>query len=93
MEAGLKLGLVDSRTTLNSDPAAVKMPRLMEAGMDLDDLEPRKAKHQLRNLDPLSVEELENYIAEMKAEILRVEEKIAAKKAHLSAASGLFKNA
>lgn len=60
--------------------------------MDLDDLEPRKKKPQLRNLDPLSVEELENYIAEMKAEILRVEQKIAAKKAHLSAAAGLFKN-
>ena len=65
----------------------------MEVSMDLDDLEPRKAKPQLRNLDPLSIEELNDYIAEMKAEISRVEAKIAAKKAHLSAASGLFKNA
>lgn len=59
--------------------------------MDIDDLEPRKVKPQLRNLDPLSVEELLEYIAEMKTEIARVEAKIASKKAHLSAAAGLFK--
>lgn len=61
--------------------------------MDTDDLEPRKPKPQLRNLDILSVEELNDYIEEMRTEIRRVEEKIAAKKAHLSAAAGLFKSA
>ncbi|HVI90265.1 MAG TPA: DUF1192 domain-containing protein [Dongiaceae bacterium] len=59
--------------------------------MDLEDLEPLKKKPALRNLDPLSIEELQAYIAEMKEEIVRVEAKIAAKQAHLSAASGLFK--
>lgn len=60
--------------------------------MDIEELEPQKKKPQPRNLDVLSIEELNNYIDEMKAEIRRVEEKIAAKKAHLSAASGLFKS-
>jgi len=59
--------------------------------MDIDDLEPQKKKPILRNLDPLSIEELQGYIAEMKEEIARVEAKIAAKQAHLSAAAGLFK--
>jgi uncharacterized small protein (DUF1192 family) len=61
--------------------------------MDLEELEPKKQKPQPRNLDVLSIEELNNYIAEMQAEIKRVEEKIAAKKAHIHAASGLFKSA
>ena len=59
--------------------------------MDIEDLEPQKKKPTLRNLDPLSIEELHAYIAEMKEEIARVEAKIAAKQAHLSAAAGLFK--
>lgn len=61
--------------------------------MDLDELEPRKQKPQLRNLDVMSVEELNDYIAEMKEEIRRVEEKIVAKKAHINAAAGFFKSA
>lgn len=61
--------------------------------MDLEELEPRKQKPQPRNLDVLSIEELNAYIEEMQAEIRRVEEKIAAKKAHMSTAAGLFKSA
>lgn len=60
--------------------------------MDIEDLEPRKAKPQPKNLDPMSVEELTDYIADLKSEIARVEEKIAAKRAHLNAASGFFKS-
>jgi uncharacterized small protein (DUF1192 family) len=59
--------------------------------MDTDDLEPRKAKPKPKNLDPMSVEELAEYIEELKAEIRRVEENMVKKKAHLSAAAGLFK--
>jgi len=59
--------------------------------MDTDDLEPRKAKPKLKNLDPMSVEDLSEYIEELKAEIRRVEENMQKKKAHLSAAAGLFK--
>jgi uncharacterized small protein (DUF1192 family) len=61
--------------------------------MDIEELEPRKQKPQPRNLDVLSIEELNAYIEEMRAEIKRVEEKIAAKKAHINAAAGLFKSA
>ena len=59
--------------------------------MDTDDLEPRKTKPKPKNLDPMSVEDLAEYIEELKAEIRRVEENMAKKKAHLSAAAGLFK--
>ena len=61
--------------------------------MDLEELEPRKQKPQPRNLDVMSIEELTAYIEEMKTEIRRVEEKIAAKRAHINAAAGLFKSA
>ncbi|HEX2888060.1 DUF1192 domain-containing protein [Vineibacter terrae] len=58
---------------------------------DDDELEPRTKKPQPRNLDPMSVDELRGYIAEMKAEIARVEEKIKAKQAHAAAAQQFFK--
>ena len=61
--------------------------------MDIKELEPRKQKPQPRNLDVLSIEELNAYIEEMRAEISRVEEKIVAKKAHINAAAGIFKSA
>jgi len=61
--------------------------------MDIEELEPKKQKPQPRNLDVLSIEELNAYIEEMRAEIRRVEEKIAAKKAHINAAAGIFKSA
>ncbi len=58
---------------------------------ETDDLEPLKKKSQPRNLDPMSVEELREYIATLKAEIARVEEKIKAKQSHASAAASFFK--
>ncbi|MDP1964574.1 MAG: DUF1192 domain-containing protein [Reyranella sp.] len=58
---------------------------------ETDDLEPLKKKSQPRNLDPMSVEELREYITVLKAEIARVEEKIKAKLSHASAAASFFK--
>jgi uncharacterized small protein (DUF1192 family) len=58
---------------------------------ETDDLEPLKKKSQPRNLDPMSVEELREYITVLKAEIVRVEEKIKAKQSHASAAASFFK--
>mgnify|MGYP002637045923 FL=1 len=58
---------------------------------ETDDLEPLKKKSQPRNLDPMSVEELREYIAALKAEIDRVEDKIKAKQSHASAAASFFK--
>ena len=60
--------------------------------MDTDDLDPKTKRPKLRNLDPMGVEELQAYIAELKEEIARVEADIAKKKQHLSAAASLFKS-
>jgi uncharacterized small protein (DUF1192 family) len=60
--------------------------------MDLDDLEPRKLKPKLRDLEAMGVDELEAYLAELEQEADRVREKIAAKKAYLSGAESLFKS-
>ena len=59
--------------------------------MDPEELEPRKPAPKLRDLEPLSVAELEGYIDELKGEIRRVEAKIAAKRSHLGAAAAFFK--
>ena len=59
--------------------------------MELEDLEPRKAKPKPKDLDVMGVEELEEYLAELEAEAARVNERIAAKKAYLSGADDLFK--
>lgn len=58
---------------------------------ETDDLEPLKKKSQPRNLDPMSVDELREYITILKGEIARVEEKIKAKQSHASAAAMFFK--
>lgn len=58
--------------------------------IDADDLEPVKKGIAPLNLDTLSIEELEAYIAQLTAEIERTKAKIAAKKAHRDAASTIF---
>ena len=58
---------------------------------ETDDLEPLKKKAQPMNLDPMSVDELREYITILKGEITRVEEKVKAKQSHASAAAMFFK--
>ena len=58
---------------------------------ETDDLEPLKKKSPPRNLDPMAVEELREYVLALKAEIVRVEDKIKAKQSHASAAASFFK--
>ena len=58
--------------------------------IDADDLEPVKKRIEPLNLDTLSIEELESYIAQLSAEIERTKAKIAAKKAHRDAAGANF---
>ena len=55
------------------------------------DLEPQKKTPKLKNLEPMSVDELSAYVEEMKAEIKRTEAEIAKKKAYANAASSFFK--
>ena len=64
--------------------------------MDLDELFPSKPDDPVealrtQDLDPLSVDELQERIAALKAEIARVEAHIAKVQAHRSAADELFK--
>jgi uncharacterized small protein (DUF1192 family) len=59
---------------------------------ELDDLDPRNAKKaKPLNLDDMSIEDLKEYIAILKAEIVRVEDKVKAKQSHASAAASFFK--
>ncbi len=58
---------------------------------DLDDLDPRQKKSQPLNLDALNVEDLEEYVIVLRAELERVEAKIKAKRSHAAAAASLFK--
>jgi uncharacterized small protein (DUF1192 family) len=64
--------------------------------MDLDDLFPSKPDEPLialskQDLDPMSIDELEERIEALKAEISRVEAHIQRVQSHRSAAEELFK--
>ncbi len=56
-----------------------------------DDLDSRKDAPKPRLLDPLSIDdELRSYIADLQAEIVRVQSAIATKVAHREAVAALF---
>jgi len=55
-----------------------------------DDL-PQNMPKPKRDLDPISIEELHEYIAEMHEEIERVQAEIEKKEAHRSGVDALFK--
>lgn len=57
-----------------------------------DDLEPRKQPMGPRNLDDMSVFELEDYIEELQDEAERVKQAIEKKKASHEAAASIFKS-
>ena len=59
--------------------------------MDTDDLEPPTSPRKPKDLEIMSIEALEEYIAGLKAEIERAEAQIAAKQSHRSAADAFFK--
>ena len=56
-----------------------------------DENEPQKKTPTVKNLEPMSVDELQAYITELKGEIMRTEEEIKRKQAHMDAASSIFK--
>ena len=56
-----------------------------------DDLEPQKQLTNIKNLEPMSLDELTYYIEELKEEIIRTEGEILRKKASMDAASLVFK--
>lgn len=57
-----------------------------------DDLDPKTKKPARKNLEPMSIAELEQYITSMQVEIERVRAEIDKKKAHQQAASAFFKS-
>jgi uncharacterized small protein (DUF1192 family) len=59
--------------------------------LDTDDLEPRAKKPAPRDLETLSIEELETGIAELNAEIDRMRQVIARKQSQRAGAEGFFK--
>ncbi|MCP4327741.1 MAG: DUF1192 domain-containing protein [Alphaproteobacteria bacterium] len=59
--------------------------------MEPDDLEPQKQAKPKKNLDPMSIDELEGYIAELETEIERVRGDIRKKQAHRAGADAFFK--
>lgn len=56
-----------------------------------DKNEPRKKPSSFQNLERLSLDELDAYILELRAEILRAQDDIKKKKAKMEAASSFFK--
>lgn len=60
--------------------------------MDLEDFEPRKQKPKPKDLSVYSIDELNEYIETLRAEIARTEEAIQKKSAHKNAAAAFFKS-
>lgn len=59
--------------------------------MEDDELEPRNKPAKLRDLSPMSIDELEAYIGDLEAEIVRARDDIAAKRQQRGGAEALFK--
>lgn len=57
-----------------------------------DETDPKTKRSKPRLLDKLSVDELQVYISDMKAEIGRVEQEISKREKHKQAMAGLFKS-
>lgn len=60
--------------------------------MDLDELYPPKKKPEVVNLETLSIEELEDRIRQLEAEIGRAREVIKSKKSLKDSAKSLFRS-
>jgi len=86
-QIGLLGGLrVDRGMRIRENPVAKEAQ-----AMDEQDLEPQNRKPDLKNLEVLSIEALEDYIGELEAEIERVREEIARKNAARSDAESIFR--
>ena len=59
--------------------------------MDDEDLQPQERKPDLKNLEIMSFEALEDYIGDLESEIARVRAEIAKKQSAKSAAESIFR--
>ena len=60
--------------------------------MNLEEDRPQNMPKPKRDLGPMSIEELQEYIEEIEGEIERVRREIAKKEAHRAGVEGLFKS-
>ena len=60
--------------------------------MDTDDLEPVQKKPEVKNLEVMSIEALNEYVAELETEIERVRSEIAVKLKAREGADAVFKS-
>src|SRR5690349_5052739 len=95
---GPTMAFIDAGTALLTAPRLLTERALGSNGsrMDLDDLFPSKPGDPLvelakQDLDPMSIEELQERVESLKAEIARVEAHMNRAQAHRSAAEDLFK--
>ncbi|MBC27828.1 MAG: DUF1192 domain-containing protein [Rhodospirillaceae bacterium] len=58
--------------------------------MDTDDIEPLAKPQELKDLEVMSIEDLNAYINKLKTEIERAEAQIASKKSHRTTADTFF---
>ena len=80
-------------SALYKDGLNAQIPIMEFTLMAADDEELiRTLTQREKDLEDMSVEELQEYIAELKAEITKVEAKITAKQAHMSDVEKLFKS-
>jgi len=85
-------GIGSCRSIRSAADWQVQPVALKEHAVDLEDDRPQNMPKPKRDLDPMSIEELQEYIKEMKKEIERVRGEIAKKKAHRAGVEGIFKS-
>jgi uncharacterized small protein (DUF1192 family) len=84
--------MLGSSTRLHLYPSRAKLATAPGGeAVDEEELEPRRKTPKLRDLAPLAIAELENYITELETEIARVRGEIVAKRKQRGGAESLFK--
>ena len=84
-------GLSPQRHTGKSEHRETNDRTRRRGTVEINDDLPQNTPKPKRDLDPMSIEELQEYIAEMHEEIERVRAEIAKKEAHRSGVEALFK--
>ena len=79
------------RLAPRNDVELIKEKRYLKTMFDDDTPKPTTAEFP-RDLENMSVEEIEEYIADMKEEIVRAEADITQKRASMNAADAFFKS-
>ena len=84
-------GLSPQRHTGKSEHRETNDRTSWKGAVEINEDLPQNMPKRKRDLDPMSIKELQEYIAEMHEEIERVRAEIARKEAHRSGVEALFK--